>query len=87
MTQYNTLTVKLSNSQLNNLKSEIKNGTEVNLNLSSNLIRNFNDKNNFPHKLLSIDTQAPKIVQLGGFLFGPPANVFDSPILPIKEIT
>ena len=36
MTQYNTLNVKLSNSQLNKLKSEIKNSTEVTLNLSSN---------------------------------------------------
>ena len=32
MTQYNTLNVKLSNSQLNMLKSEIRNGTEVTLN-------------------------------------------------------
>ena len=29
MTQHNTLNVKLSNSQLNKLKSGIKNGTEV----------------------------------------------------------
>ena len=29
MTQYNTLNVKLSNSQLNELKSRIKEGTEV----------------------------------------------------------
>ena len=29
MTQYNTLNVKLSNLQLNNLKSGIKNGTEA----------------------------------------------------------
>ena len=28
MTQYNTLNVKLSNSQLSKLKSRIKNGTE-----------------------------------------------------------
>ena len=40
MTQYNTLNVKLSHSQLNKLKSAIKNGTEVNLNVSSNLIGN-----------------------------------------------
>ena len=38
MTQYNTLNVKLSNSQLNKSKSAIKNGTEATLNLSSNLI-------------------------------------------------
>ena len=31
MTQYNTLNVKLSNSQLNKLKSGIKNGTEITL--------------------------------------------------------
>ena len=40
MTYYNTLNVKLSNSQLNTLKSDIKNGTEVTLNLSSNVIGN-----------------------------------------------
>ena len=33
MTQYNTLNLKLSNSQLNNLKSTMKNVTEVTLNL------------------------------------------------------
>ena len=39
MTQYNTLNVKLSNSQLNKLEFAIKNGTEVTLNLSSNLMK------------------------------------------------
>ena len=38
MTQYNTLNVTLSNSQLNKSKSGIKNGTEVTLKLSSNLL-------------------------------------------------
>ena len=38
MTQYNSLNVKLSNSQLNKLKSAIKNKTEVVLRLSSNMI-------------------------------------------------
>ena len=33
MTQYNTLKLKLSNSQLNNLKYAMKNVTEVTLNL------------------------------------------------------
>ena len=33
VTQYNTFNVKLSNLQLNRLKSAIKNGTEVTLNL------------------------------------------------------
>ena len=42
MTQYNTLNVKLSNSQLNKLKSAIKSETEITLNLSSNLIEVLN---------------------------------------------
>ena len=46
MTHYNTLNVKLSNSQLNKLKSGIKNTTEVTWNLSSNLIRSSNDETN-----------------------------------------
>ena len=42
--------VKLSNSRLNKLKSRTKNGTEVTLNLSSNMIDNCNGKTNFPYK-------------------------------------
>ena len=38
MIQYNSLNVKLSNSQLNKFKSAIKNETEVVLRLSSNVI-------------------------------------------------
>ena len=60
MTQYNTLNAKLSNSQLNKLKSAIQNGTEITWNLSSNLIWIFNDETNFPHKLLLTNTQVPK---------------------------
>ena len=55
MTQYNSLNVKLSNSQLNKLKSAIKNETEVVLRLSSNMIGN--NETNFPHKLLLTDRQ------------------------------
>ena len=47
MTQYNSLNVKLSNSQLNKLKSAIKIETEVVLKLSSNMIGNSNDETNF----------------------------------------
>ena len=61
MTQYNTLHVKLSNSQLNKLKSAIKNGTKVTLNLSSNFIGNSNDETNFPYQLLLNDAQISKI--------------------------
>ena len=52
MTQYNSLNVELPNSQLNKLKSAIKNETDVVLRLSSNMIGNSDDKTNFPHKLL-----------------------------------
>ena len=38
MTQYDSLNVKLSNSQLNKLKSAIKNETDIVLRLSSNMI-------------------------------------------------
>ena len=47
MTQYKTLNVKFFNSQLNKLKSAIKNETEVILNLLSKLIANSNDEVNF----------------------------------------
>ena len=40
MIQYNSLNGKLSNSQLNKLKSVIKNGTDVVLRLSSNMVGN-----------------------------------------------
>ena len=49
MTQYNSLNVKLSNSQLNKLNSAIKNKSEIVLRLSSNMIGDFNDETNFPH--------------------------------------
>ena len=50
MTQHNSLNVKLSNSQLNKIKSAIKNQAEVVLRLSSNMI--VHDESNFSHKLL-----------------------------------
>ena len=55
MTQYNSLNVKLSNSQLNKLKSAIKNETDVVLRLSSGMVGNSNDNTNFPHILLLTD--------------------------------
>ena len=57
MTQYNSLNVKLSNSQLNRLKSAIKNKIEVVLRLSPNMIGESNDEANFPHELLLTDRQ------------------------------
>ena len=52
MTQYNSLNVKLSNSQLSKLKSAIKNETDIVLRLSSNMIGNSGDNTNFPNELL-----------------------------------
>ena len=59
MTKYHTLNMELSNSKLNKLKSEIKNGTEVTLNLLSNITGN--DETNFPYKLLLTNAQVSKI--------------------------
>ena len=50
MTQYNSLNIKFSNSQFNKLKSGIKNGTEISLNLLSNVIGESGDEANFLHK-------------------------------------
>ena len=61
MTQYNSLNVELSNSQLNKLKSAIKNGADVVLRLSSNMIGNSDDEANFPHKLLLTNRQVANI--------------------------
>ena len=61
MTQYNSLNVKLSNSQLNKWKSAIKNESEVALRLSSNMIGNSDDETNFPHKLLWTNRQVANL--------------------------
>ena len=59
MPQYNSLNVKLSNSQLDKLKSANKNGSEVVLRLSSNMISN--NETNFPHKLLLTNRQVSNL--------------------------
>ena len=64
MTQYNTLNVKLSNSQLNELKSGIKNGTDITLKLSSNVVGDSNDEISFPHKLLLTNVHISKLHQV-----------------------
>ena len=65
MTQYNDLTVKLPNKQLNKLKSEIKNGSEVTFfrccKISSNVVGYSNDENTFAHKLLLTNTQVLRL--------------------------
>ena len=61
MTQDNSLNVKLSNSQLNKLKSSIKNETDVVLRILSNMVSNSNDNTNFPHELLLTNRQVANI--------------------------
>ena len=59
MAQYNSINVKLSNSQLNKLMPAIKNETEVVLRLSSDMIGD--NKTNFPHKLLLTNRQVTNL--------------------------
>ena len=59
MFKHNSLNVKLSNSQLNKLKSAIKNETEVVLRLSSNAIGD--NETNFPHKLFLTNSQVTNL--------------------------
>ena len=59
MTQYNSLNVKLSNSQLNKFKSAIKNENDVVLRLSSNMVGD--NEANFPHKLLLTNRQVSNL--------------------------
>ena len=58
------MNVKLSNSQLHKLKSGVKTGTEVNLNLSSNMVDDSNDEINFPNKLLLTNRQVLKFCRI-----------------------
>ena len=73
MTEFNTLNVKWSYSQLNKLKSGIKIGIEVSLKISSNVVGDPNDKNNFPHKLLLTNTQVSSLCK--GFANGSSGNI------------
>ena len=59
MTQYNSLNVKLSNSQPNKLKSAIKNETEEVFRLLTNMIGD--NETNFLHKLLLTNRQVPSL--------------------------
>ena len=75
MTQYNSLRVKLSNSQLNKFKSAIKDENEVVLRLSLNMInlrKSSNLHKAFANHLLAdiklSKTQLSKMIQSGGFL-------------------
>ena len=73
MIQHNTSNVKLSNSQLDKLKSGIKNGIQVTLKLPSNGVADSNDESNFPHKLLLTNTQVSGICK--AFANGSSVNI------------
>ena len=73
MTQCNTLNLQLSNSQLNKLKSGIKNNAEVTLKTSSNAVGDSNDENNFSHNLLLTNTKVSKLRK--AFANGSSANI------------
>ena len=60
MTQYNSVNVKLSSSQLDKLKSAIKKAEAI-LRLSSNMMSNSNGETNYPHKLLLTNRQVPNL--------------------------
>ena len=55
------------------MKSAIKNGTGVTLNLSSNIIGHSNDEKNFPHKLLLTNTEVLRLRK--AFSNGSSANI------------
>ena len=61
MTQYNKSNTKLSNSQLNKLKSAIKKETDAVIRLSPNMIGDSNHETNCPHELLVTDRQVSSI--------------------------
>ena len=76
MTQYNSLNVKLLNSQLNKFKSAIKNKNEVVLRLSSNMIGD--NETNFPHKLLLTNRQVSNLLK--------PLQIIYRPILSYQKL-
>ena len=55
MTQYNSLNVKLSSSELNKLKSAIKRWNGSSFEIIINIVGD--EDSNFPYKLLSTDRQ------------------------------
>ena len=59
--------------QLNKLKSRIKDGTKVTLNLLSNVIGDSNDEANLPHKFLLTDTQVSSLRK--AFAYNSSANI------------
>ena len=55
------------------LKSGIKSGTQITINISSNVVSDFNDETNFHHKLLLNHTQVSRLRK--AFASGSLANI------------
>ena len=64
MVQDDSLNVKLSNSQLDKLKSAVKNKIEVVLRLSSTMIGNSDDETNSPHELLLTNREVANLCKV-----------------------
>ena len=58
MVEYNTVNVKLSNSQLNKLKSAVKNNQGTTLRMNARIF----DENNLPHELFLTQRQISKLI-------------------------
>ena len=98
MTQFNTLKVKLSNSQFNKLKSGIKSGTEVTLIFSSNLIGSSNDEatqvsrickdfsNGQSVNIKFLKTQLSKMIEVGGFPYRLPGPLLKTDLSLIGNV-
>ena len=73
MTRYSTFNVKLCRSQLNKIKSAIKNETRVTLNILLINIGDYSHENDFPHKLILTNTQDSRLHK--AFSNGSSANI------------
>ena len=61
MTQHTTLNVEWSNSKIQKLKIGIKRSTEVTLKISSNVVSDSNDENNYLHIFPVTNTQVSRL--------------------------
>ena len=57
MVEYNTVNAKLSNTQLNKLKTEVKNNGRITLRISAGMF----NSDNLPHELLLTTRQTTKL--------------------------
>ena len=68
------------------MKSANKNKTEVTLNLSLNVVDDFNDETDFPHKFLLNDTQVSKLSKAFANNFSANTNLWKTGLSLIRNI-